>query len=119
MMIMILIIPVTMIGFGRYFTKNPPKEINDIFGYRSSMSMKNNETWAFAHHYCGKLWVINGWIMLSSSIVTMMCIYGEDKSTIGISGGILCGVQLIIMLGTIVPTERALKKNFDRAGNKR
>ena len=44
MLIMDLLIPVTMIGFGSYFMKNAPKEINAVFGYRTSMSMKNKDT---------------------------------------------------------------------------
>ena len=40
MLIMDLILPFTMIGFGKYFIKKAPKEINGVFGYRTSMSMK-------------------------------------------------------------------------------
>ena len=53
MLIMDLLLPFTMIGFGRYFMKKAPKEINSVFGYRTSMSMKNKDTWKFAHKYCG------------------------------------------------------------------
>jgi len=28
-----LLLPFTMIGFGRYFMKKAPKEINSVFGY--------------------------------------------------------------------------------------
>ena len=45
MLIMDLLLPFTMIGFGRYFMKKAPKEINSVFGYRTSMSMKNKDTW--------------------------------------------------------------------------
>jgi hypothetical protein len=34
MLIMDLLIPVVMIGFGSYFAKNAPREINYTFGYR-------------------------------------------------------------------------------------
>lgn len=80
MLIMNLLIPFSMIGFGRYFLKNAPKEINAIFGYRTTMSMKNNDTWEFAHKYCGKIWYI---------------------------------------CGSVVPTEKALKKTFDKNGKRR
>ena len=56
MLIMDLLLPFTMIGFGRYFMKKAPKEINSVFGYRTSMSMKNKDTWEFAHKYCGNTW---------------------------------------------------------------
>lgn len=119
MMIMDLLIPLTMIGFGKYFSEKAPKEINDSFGYRTSMSMKNKDTWEFAHHYCGKLWLVIGYIMLVISVMTMFFVIGKGKNVIGIWGGILCGVQLVFFIGSIFPTERALKKNFDEYGNRR
>lgn len=45
MLIMDVWIPITMIGFGKYFVRKAPKEINAVFGYRTNMSMKNSETW--------------------------------------------------------------------------
>ena len=48
MLIMDLLVPVTLIGFGKYFKTKAPKEINAVFGYRTSMSMKNRDTWEFA-----------------------------------------------------------------------
>ena len=39
-LIMDLLIPCVMIGFGKYFMKKAPNEINAMFGYRTSMSMK-------------------------------------------------------------------------------
>ena len=56
MLIMDLLIPFTMIGFGKMFLKKAPDQINYVFGYRTSMSMKNQDTWVFAHYYCGKIW---------------------------------------------------------------
>lgn len=35
MLIMELLMPLTMIGFGRYFSNGVPKEINSVFGYRT------------------------------------------------------------------------------------
>ena len=60
MLIMDLLLPFTMIGFGRYFMKKAPNEINSVFGYRTSMSMKNKDTWEFDHKYCGKVWYVCG-----------------------------------------------------------
>ena len=49
----------------------------------------------------------------------MLFVLGKDADTVGTVGGILTVVQLIPMLGTIIPTERALKKNFDEYGRRR
>lgn len=44
---------------------------------------------------------------------------GKDESVIGTFGGILCGIQLIFLIGSLFPTEIALKKNFDEHGNRK
>lgn len=119
MLIMDLLIPFTMIGFGRCFLKNAPKEINAVYGYRTSMSMKNKDTWIFAHNYFGKLWYIGGCALLPLSIIAMVFVIGNTENVIGTVGGILTFIQMIFMLGCIIPTERALKRIFDRNGNKR
>jgi hypothetical protein len=41
-----LLIPAIMLGSGKLFSKNSPKDINWIIGYRTTMSMKNEDTWA-------------------------------------------------------------------------
>lgn len=94
MMIMDLLIPITMIGFGKYFSKKAPREINNTFGYRTSMSMKNKDTWNFAHHYFGKLWLKMGYVVLIISIISMLFLLKKDENTIGLWGGVLCVVSL-------------------------
>ena len=119
MLIMDLLLPFTMIGFGRYFMKNAPKEINTVFGYRTPMSMKNKDTWEFAHGYCGKIWYVFGLILLPITVVCLLLIIGKSEDYVGRVGGIICGVQLIPLIGSIFPTEMALKKNFDKNGKRR
>ncbi|HHT66365.1 MAG TPA: SdpI family protein [Clostridiales bacterium] len=119
MTIMNLLIPSTMIGFGSYFMKKPPKRINDLFGYRTTMSMKNRDTWEFAHHYAGKIWLITGWAALLISIIAMLLLLGQNTETIGRLGGIICLLQCIPLVAVIPPTEIALKKKFDKHGNRK
>lgn len=114
-----LVIPLTMIIFGRHFMHNPPKEINGSYGYRTSMSMKSRETWDFAHRYFGRLWFILGLILLPLSAAAMLFLLGESVKAIGNSSLIIMGVQLLFLIIPIFPTERALKKNFDQFGFRR
>ena len=119
MLICNLLIPFTMIGFGSFFIKQAPREINMIFGYRTPKSMKNKETWIFAHTYCGKLWRNTGLVMLPVSVGLMLLLIGKEIETVGILGGIISLVQCVFLVLTIIPTEIALKKNFDDDGNRR
>ena len=119
MLIMDLLLAFTMIGFGRYFMKKAPKEINSLFGYRTSMSMKNKDTWEFAHKYSGKVWYDCGMVMLPITVICMLLVIGENKDCVGSIGVIINGVQLIPLIGAIIPTEIALRKNFDKNGTRR
>lgn len=118
MLIMDLLMPLTMIGFGRYFSNQAPKEINSAFGYRTKRSMKNRETWEFAHKYFGTLWYICGLVLLPIVIVVMLFLIEQSEDVIGNVGGAICVVQLILLIGSIFLTENCLKKNFDKNGNK-
>lgn len=81
--------------------------------------MMNMETWKFAHAYIGKLWFICGFLLFPLSAVVMTFVFGKGPDTVGIAGGILTIVQMIIVIGTILPTENALKISFDEYGRRR
>lgn len=119
MMIMCLLTPALMIGFGKYFVKGGPKEINGIFGYRTKRSMKNRETWTFAHQYSGKIWLRSGLTLLPISLVTMLFFFGKNVDAIGYAGLIIVVLQSIVMILVIPATEAALKRSFDDNGKRR
>lgn len=114
-----LVIPVSMLIFGSLFKKNVPREINWIFGYRTAMSMKNQETWRFAHNYCGRIWTKAGAILLAVSAAVSACSFAFGKDVADAASVILCGVQIVFLIGSIFPTEKALRRNFDKDGNRR
>ncbi len=119
MLVMNLLIPAVMIGFGNRFSKKAPDEINQIYGYRTSMSMKNRDTWEYAHHYFGRLWNRLGKILLPPTVIAMCLVIGKDKDTVGNMGFIVSVVQLIILILPIFFTERALRKKFDKLGRRK
>ncbi len=119
MLCMDLLIPLTMILFGRAFLKKSPNSINRVFGYRTAMSMKNRDTWDFAHQYCGKCWFLWGLILLPCSVIPMLFLFGKNTDEIGIFGAMLMFVQMIPLVGVIIPTEWALKRTFDQNGRRK
>lgn len=114
-----LMIPLLMIVIGRLMWKRPPQKINSLIGYRTSRSMKNMDTWHFAHHYCGKLWWRIGWIILVPSLIIHLPFYGASDDAIGIVGLILTFIQIAVLIGSIFPTEKALKRTFTEEGLRR
>ena len=119
MFIFNLMIPVIMIIIGRMMWKHCPKEINAVVGYRTGASMKNMETWKFAHEYCGRLWWKLGWIILMPSIIIQIPFINSTEDTIGIVGGIICTVHMVVLMAAIFLTEMALKKNFNKDGSRK
>lgn len=119
MLIVNLLIPAIMLGFGFHFRHHPPREINSLYGYRTRRSMLNRETWDFAHHVCGRLWRRVGFPLLPISVLAMLPVLGRDEDTVGLVGMVLCLVQTVVLIGTIFPVEAALKRTFDEYGNRR
>ena len=122
MLIMNLLIPLTMIIFGYIYDKRPPKKPKSKFaysGYRTLMSMKNEETWEYAQRFFGKLWFRSGIVLGVISIIPLLFFMGKDKDTVGFAGMIICYVQLVVMLLPVIPTELALRRRFDRYGNRK
>lgn len=119
MLIMDLLVPCMMIGFGKLFLNKAPKNINYTFGYRTTMSMKNQDTWQFAHKYCGRLWFIGGLILLPISIIPLLCVLGREIESIAAVGTVICFAQIVPVVGSVISTEIALKRAFDKNGKRK
>ena len=115
---MCLLVPAVMLYFGWRFLNRPPQKINVLYGYRTSRSMKNQQTWDYAHQVCGKLWFRAGAVMLPLSLLAMLSGLGKDTQALGIwlMGVVL--VQVVVMIATIFPVEKALKRKFDKFGRR-
>ena len=118
MLLVILIMPLMMVGFGLLLMKNPPKTINSYYGYRTRRSVRSQETWDFAHFYFGKLWLVCGLVSIPISLIPICLVLGKSEQVISMTGLIVLGLQTLIMLVTILLTERALKNNFDEFGKR-
>ena len=119
MLVMDLLIPGTMIGCGLKF-KNAPPQFGSSIGYLTRRSAINRNTWDFAHQYIGRLWLISGVVMLPVSILSMVFLaFGRSVDTVGTVGGVIVGMQCAVMVLSIFPTERALKRNFDDYGRRK
>ena len=114
-----LLIPLVMIVGGRLMWKRTPKKINGIYGYRTSRSMKNLDTWTFAHRYVGRLWWIVGWISIAPSAIAMLPFIGKSDDVISVISTVVLVVQMLVLVATMIPAERALKRNFDDNGNRK
>ena len=119
MLAMNLLIPAIMIIAGWMMWKHCPAEINWVYGYRTARSMKNMDTWRFAHEHCGRLWWRLGWILLIPSTLAMLPVFAGGENPVAVVGTICMSVQLFVLIASIVPTERELKKHFNDDGSRK
>lgn len=117
--VMTLLTPGVMLFYGWLFIRQPPQNVNSTYGYRSARSMKNQETWVFAHAYSGRFWVRAGVAVLAISVMWMTVTICEFLEVAGRSACILIALQLAVALSVIPITERALKREFDESGKRR
>ena len=82
------------------------------------MASKNQETWVFAHKYLAKIWIPLGLVFLFISIGTAIL---TDRGTLtsGILSWITGAQVLAFFLVSFIPTEIALRKEFDENGKRR
>ena len=114
-----LLVPVIQIIAGWMMWKHCPTSINNVYGYRTKWSKKNMDTWKFAHDHCGRLWWKVGLVMLLLSAAAHLPVYGGSEDAIGNTCLIITVVQMVILIGSIFPTEAALKRTFNEDGTRR
>lgn len=119
MFISCMLIPAIFTVVGLFFSKRAPKNINMLFGYRTDRSMKNRETWEFAHKYFGRIVGLCGAIMLPLAFLVMLLCIGKSEDAVAVVGIATMSVELIALVICIILTERALKRKFDDNGNRR
>lgn len=112
-----LVFCTTMVIFGVLFLYRPPKEINDLYGYRTQMSSKNKDTWSFAHHYAGKVWFISGLLLLPVSAIVIAVFW--NTPSVSAVFWLVFSLQMLAFLLVIPLTEHKLHQVFDRHGRRR
>ena len=109
-----LMLPIILILFGIFLgIAGRPRKIRWWVGYRTSRSMKNQATWAFANSYAGKLMLLSGFTSLTFCIGVFVHMDYMTFAPWAI------GAQGVSLVFTSIFTEMALKKEFDKNGERR
>ena len=116
-LLVVCVMSATMIGFGLYFYLAGPKKINFVFGYRTPMSMKNLDTWKFGNAYAGRCMWSTGAVLLIGSLAALFAIMNSDVTVIRTVGIIIIIAHAVMIFGSVISTEIALRKRFDHNGN--
>jgi len=118
-LLVVCVFSATMIGLGLYFYLAGPKKINLVLGYRTPMSMKNLDTWKFGNAYAGRCMWSTGVFLLIGSLIALFIIMNSDETVIRTVGIIIIIAHAVMIFGSVISTEIALRKRFDRNGNRK
>lgn len=99
---------------GLLFKILPPKKINSIYGYRTSSSMRNLDTWVVANKFSARLMIVGG---ISLTNIGLLSLIFPNMG--GIGTGISVGLLVLFVIVLIVETEKHLNKMFDKDGHRR
>ncbi|PIH04121.1 SdpI family protein [Clostridium combesii] len=107
---MIIILGIICIAIGFIFKAFPPQKINYIWGYRTILSMKNQDTWNEAHKYSANTFIVLGFVFVPLQFVLseLNISYGYEKIVLSV-----CFVIMIIL------NEVHLKKVFNNDGSRK
>ena len=107
-----LLIGPLMILISYIFAKYPPKKINDLYRHRTKRSMRNQDCWDFANRHSIRLmWKIS----LLTCVVQAIGVILIDERVALLTPSIVLVATLIYR---VYLTEKALKKTFDKEGNR-
>lgn len=115
-----LVLPLIMLVSSFFFVKGGPKNINSLVGYRTERSMKNKDTWKFAHQYCGKLWRKIGlvFIIITLAVLVPFLLKTSTKIYTAVTF-VIFSFEFVLLFYSIFKTEKALSKSFDNNGDKK
>ena len=91
----------------------PPKYTNRWYGYRSSSSMRNEDTWLEANKYASRLLIFAGLLTTLGTIGYHIFIPSDEIALVA------TGFLVISMLSIIPITEWHIYKTFDKSGNRK
>ena len=99
---------------GLLFIMFPPKNINSFYGYRTTNSRRNLDTWKVANSYSAILMTIEGLVL---AVIGLLTTFFNDNKAIETALGV--GLILSSFIILVVATEKHLNKLFDEDGNRK
>ena len=83
------------------------------------MSMKNRNTWEYAHKYIGRLWFRLGFLLIPITVIPLLFVIGNSENVVGTVGLIVSFINTVVLIVPIFFTEKALNRAFDKDGNRK
>ncbi|PGL03916.1 hypothetical protein CN912_30670 [Bacillus cereus] len=85
--------------------KRPPTDINPIFGYRTTRSMKNMKLWEAGNRYSSEIMTQNGVIIIILGSIISLFLNNPSTAIL-----LLMGSMLLLFISMFIRVENMLKK---------
>jgi len=89
--------------------KFPPRQINGLYGYRTSSSMKSQDRWDFAQTYSANEMIKLGFLLVLTSPLGLAMNLSQLS---GIALGL--GLMIVMVVLFVLRTERAIQRKFGK-----
>lgn len=109
MFALVLVTPLSLLFLGLHWRSHPPKRDGGLLAYRTALSEKNDETWAFAHRHIAKLWIRIG-VLLTAVSCILMVVWRDNANSFFLW---LIGGQMVFLCLSAFLVEGLLKATFD------
>lgn len=83
----------------------PPQKINSLYGYRTTSSMKNQESWTFSQRYAAKEMIKLGLILVACSSLSLITNFTNETNLI-----IGLALAILLVLTLFIRVEKAIKR---------
>ena len=113
----VFLIPGIMVFFGGLMMDHPPKTINGAYGFRTTMSMINQDTWDYAQVACAKRW--RRWGRVLALITLVVLIVALRRPAFADVLGFYTAFETAFLLASVAATEIDLRRTFDREGRQK
>jgi hypothetical protein len=110
--VVLALIPATVGLVTASWKRKPPKDISGLWGYRTKRSMRNQESWDFAHSMCSKRFPPWCLMVFAASEAALFIGYAVSRDTAWLVGEIMVFAQIAALLLMLLPIEKALKDKF-------
>lgn len=112
--LLVMATPLALLFIGLLWRSRPPKRGGSGLAYRTALSDRSDETWAFAHRQIARLWVRLGLLLAIVSAVLMVA-FRDSYSGFFLW---LVGGQMVFLCISAFLVESLLKASFDEDGNR-
>ena len=108
-----ILIGLMMLVCGLVLMCFPPKEINGVYGYRTTRSYSSQKCWDYAQKYSARVMVLSSaCLLVICGVVCCVehCLNASDFSAVIVNSILVVMMSFIVIALVICLTERALAK---------